>query len=293
MQAKVNHRTFRNFELVERSLYLAAACCGPEGQLPGSILLRGGTGRIANFVPTYALLLGPMLYDHWRFYGRAEFCRELLPVALRQQEIFREWIDAEGVLHPPPKCWLFIDHDQQWLKPATAALGVYCFSLRETARLMQSLNADGAGALLAEADALAAKLRARLWNEKCALMRTDGQEKDFSWATQAWLILGGVPTPAQAEAMWLAAWRDERVRRPRTPYLWSVVLEAGWHLGRREEVKRFIAEYWGGMVERGADTFWEVYLPEQPFFSSYGDVLMNSACHAWSCIPGDFLRRTV
>jgi len=292
MQAKVNARTFRNFELVERSLYLAAACCTQEGELPGSILLRGGAGRLANLLPTYALLLGPILLDHWQFYRRTEFCRELLPVALRQQELFRQWIDAEGVLHQPPKCWLFIDHDQQWLKPATAALGVYCFSLRATARLMQFLGAEGAENVLAEAEELSAKLRARLWDEAHGLMRTDGQENDFAWATQAWLILGEVPTPEQAEAMWNNARSNPEVRRPRSPYLWSVVMEAGWRIGHTDEVRQFIRDYWGGMVERGADTFWEVYLPDQPFFSSYGDILMNSTCHAWSCIPGDFLRRT-
>ena len=292
MQAKVNAFTYRNYQLAEHSLYLVCSAADEQGEIPSSLLLRKDEVFFANTVPTYSLLLGPMLYDHWQFYQRTEFCRELLPVALRQQEIFRAKIDADGVLHPPKSWWLFIDHDQQWLKPATAALGVYCFSLRETASLMRELGADGAEDLLAEADALGAKLRARLWDAELGLMRTDGQENDFSWATQAWLILGGVPTPEQAVGMWERAWSDPAVRKPRTPYLWSVVMEAGLRLGRINEVRDFIREYWGGMVKRGADTFWEVYMPDQPFFSSYGDALMNSACHAWSCIPGYLLRRS-
>jgi alpha-L-rhamnosidase len=43
-------------------------------------------------------------------------------------------------------------------------------------------------------------------------------------------------------------------------------------------------------VEAGADTFWEVYDPAQPLSSPYGDIHINSFCHAWSCTPSYFLR---
>jgi len=44
------------------------------------------------------------------------------------------------------------------------------------------------------------------------------------------------------------------------------------------------------MVRAGADTFWEVYLPDDPTYSPYGDLRLNSACHAWSCTPTAFIR---
>lgn len=67
-------------------------------------------------------------------------------------------------------------------------------------------------------------------------------------------------------------------------------MEAGLAIGEEAKVREFIVEYWGGMVDRGADTFWEVYDPAEPLYSSYGDAMMNSACHAWSCFPGYLLR---
>ena len=291
MQAKVNAFTFRNYELVERSLYLACSISNGNGKMAGAVLLQKKGVFVGNTVKTYALLLGPILKDHLEFYNRDEICRELLPVALRQQEIFREHIDESGVFHKPDKWWLFIDHDQEWLKPMTAALGVYVFSLRETAAMMQKLGVGGGEKLIAEAEDLSAKMRNRLWDETRGLMRTDGQEDGFSWATQAWLLMGGVPTPEQAQRMWENAWRDSEIRKPRTPYLWSVVMEAGCRLGRIDDVRKYINEYWGEMVRRGADTFWEVYMPDDPFFSSYGSALMNSTCHAWSCLPGYLLRK--
>jgi hypothetical protein len=34
-----------------------------------------------------------------------------------------------------------------------------------------------------------------------------------------------------------------------------------------------------------------VFVPGHPEITPYGDRLMNSACHAWSCSPSYFLRK--
>lgn len=56
------------------------------------------------------------------------------------------------------------------------------------------------------------------------------------------------------------------------------------------EAKKYVEDYWGGMVRLGADTFWEYYVPDNHLFSSYnGYTLLNSYCHAWSCTPIYFI----
>jgi hypothetical protein len=60
--------------------------------------------------------------------------------------------------------------------------------------------------------------------------------------------------------------------------------------GLRKEAVGLIKAYWGGMVAAGADTFWEIYDPDHPLSSPYGDIHINSYCHAWSCTPTYFLR---
>ena len=68
------------------------------------------------------------------------------------------------------------------------------------------------------------------------------------------------------------------------------VVEAMIKIGMMDEALAYIKKYWGGMVKAGADTFWEVYVPGQPKLSPYGDVIINSWCHAWSCSPSYFIR---
>jgi alpha-L-rhamnosidase len=78
--------------------------------------------------------------------------------------------------------------------------------------------------------------------------------------------------------------------KPGSPYLYHYVTDAMIHCGMKKEALALIETYWGGMVQAGADTFWEVYDPNQPRLSPYGNVLVNSYCHAWSCTPAFLLR---
>ena len=60
---------------------------------------------------------------------------------------------------------------------------------------------------------------------------------------------------------------------------------------RKEEALKYIRYYWGGMLEDGADCFWELYDPENKYVSPYGSRIINSYCHAWSCTPTYFIRK--
>ena len=57
------------------------------------------------------------------------------------------------------------------------------------------------------------------------------------------------------------------------------------------EAKKALIDYWGGMIKKGADTFWEAYDPNNDFISPYYFYPMNSYCHAWSCTPVYFIRK--
>ena len=69
------------------------------------------------------------------------------------------------------------------------------------------------------------------------------------------------------------------------------VMEAMVKLGMMDEALAFMKNYWGGMVEKGADTFWEIYVPSDATTTCYDDHMMNSFCHAWSCSPSYFIRK--
>ncbi len=288
VQALVNGVTYRNYALVERCIYILAGSCNPKGEIPGAAYDAKDGFSASCMVQTYALLLAPLLLEHLNFYGRKAFCKELFPVALHQIDLFRKVIDKDGKIIPGKCSWLFIDHDADLCRE-TPALGLYLFSLRNAAKLGELLGMPQPE-LVAEADKLAKQLKERCFDAKTGLFRSDDETRQFSWATQIWFILGDVVTGKEALKVWKAMLASKEARRPHTPYLWNSVLEMGTHVGDNAGVRKIIREYWGGMLARGLDTFPEVFVPENQFFSSYGDCLMNSDCHAWSCGAGYYLR---
>jgi hypothetical protein len=66
--------------------------------------------------------------------------------------------------------------------------------------------------------------------------------------------------------------------------------EAMMKLGKQKEAISYIKSFWELMIKKGADTFYEVFVPEKPDLSPYGDKMINSMCHAWSCTPSYFIR---
>ncbi len=288
VQALVNGVTYRNFDLVEHCLYILAGSCNEKGEIPGAAYALSHGFAASCMVQTYALLLGPMLLEHYRFSQNAKFCKELYPVALRQIELFRKLIDDKGMIIPGSYSWLFIDHDAELYKE-TPSLGLYLFSLRRTAELGECLGMPHPE-LTKEAEKLSKLLFQRCFDKETGLFRADDKNRQLSWATQVWFLLGEVVKGNAARQVWSKMLKSPEAMRPHTPYLWCSVLEAGWMLGKNADVRKIIRDYWGGMLKRKLDTFPEVFVPENPMFSSYGDCLMNSDCHAWSCGAGYYLR---
>lgn len=76
-----------------------------------------------------------------------------------------------------------------------------------------------------------------------------------------------------------------------SPYMNHHYVEALLMCGKKEQAMEYMKYYWGGMISHGADTFWELYNPENPAESPYGSSIVNSYCHAWSCTPTYLLRK--
>ncbi|MFM6854008.1 MAG: hypothetical protein ACKOUM_08005, partial [Sphingopyxis sp.] len=172
-----------------------------------------------------------------------------------------------------------------------AEQGVLIYAFSRTLELARALgrvaDVPHLPALIAQMRAAA---RAHLYDAQTGMFHS-GPQRQISWASQAWLVIAGVPRSRAegARALRNAMAHDGAVR-PVTPYLYHYMVEAMTVAGMRAEAMAMLKSYWGGMVAAGADTFWEVYDPTQPLSSPYGDIHINSYCHAWSCTPAYFLR---
>ena len=81
---------------------------------------------------------------------------------------------------------------------------------------------------------------------------------------------------------------NDKVEKITTKYMRFYELEALLKEGKYAYVFDEIKNYWGGMVDMGATTFWEMYKPDEKkplCFESYGRKYGKSLCHAWGSTP--------
>ena len=287
MQALANYQTFQKNDLVKRCLYLFA----------GTTLENGGVGACLFTEPEiqvddtrmfdYSLLFIPTLLDYYEATGDLETLRELSPTAFRQVELVQTCFDEMQLVKDSDVLgWCFVDWNLHLNKQASAQ-GIYLFCVLAAEKIAGILGQTQLEAQLRK-DYLAKQAAAEcLWDARRGLY-VSGAEKQVSWASQVWMVLGGA---VHGNAELLARMEGRRAEQMVTPYMYHNYVDALFALGQDEKALRVLEEYWGGMLDQGADTFWELYNPQNPEESPYGGTVVNSYCHAWSCAPAYFLRK--
>ena len=118
-----------------------------------------------------------------------------------------------------------------------------------------------------------------------------GPNRQVSYLSQVWMILSETLTAKEGAKAMATVLSMPDACYPGCPYAYHYVMEALLKCGMRQEARSLLTSYWGGMVNKGADTFWEVYDPNNDELSPYGFFPINSYCHAWSCTPVYFINK--
>jgi len=290
LQALANYATYRNYALVKRSLYILAGTATEHGLVSTCAFERPQPVRGGNSILDYTALFAPAVLEYLEASGDRATAEDLWPLVLKQLDFTLEPVNGEGLLVTPKSWWCFIDWHATLDKQASEH-AVVLFGLKATRRLAEKLGKADEVAFIPEAVArMERAARERLWDETQGLF-VSGPRREVSWASQAWMVLAGVPTAEQAKRAMSGVIRHPTAARPVTPYMYHYVVEALQAAGLGDDADRLMRGYWGGMVRKGADTFWEAYDPDNDRLSPYGSHLMNSYCHAWSCTPTYLLRR--
>jgi alpha-L-rhamnosidase len=143
---------------------------------------------------------------------------------------------------------------------------------------------------------------AMLFEQRAAKMKAAAQQYllDAStgsfgtrWQTNGMAVLSGVADPSQYEAIWKASLAsvghikyDPLII---TPYYNYYVVSAMAKMGHRQAALNWIRQYWGGMIDEGATSFWEGYDPSWYKFDFHSSLQADgmsgyrvSLAHGWS-----------
>lgn len=291
LEALTNYYTFKNLEIVKRCLYLfAAGECNNLGFLPSFVYetpyYNSGTAHIAD----YALLYVVTVCDYYEHTADIGVVNDLLQICKSQLDSFEAILDENMIVTMQDGWFSFID----WcpgLEKLTALQGVYLYTLERFSELLKVIGDKDFKKYSSLLSLVRSACKKHLYDEKANAFINDLDNRQFSVHSQVWMILGGAISGEEAENLLLHSIDNDKAKQPVTPYMRHYVTEAMIKLGLKNEAVLYLKKFWGGMLELGADTFWEAYIPDDLDFSPYEDRMINSLCHAWSCTPSYFIRK--
>ena len=290
LEALANYYTFSDTPLVKRCLYLfAAADRNKLGFLPGFVyenpVFYPGNWHIVD----YSMMYVNTLCDYYTHVGDREVLDELYPLAKAIMDAADRLLDENGILTVPEED-MFID----WcpgLKKTTAHFGVYLYTLDNLASTLELIGHPDAPMIRHRLERGRESSRSALYNNKLGAFINERDDNQYSVQSATWMVLGGVVNGDKAKDVMRHVISSPDSVKPFTPYMHHYTVEALFKADLADLAVEYIRNIWGGMVELGADTFFEAYVPGDPSFSPYDDNKVNSMCHAWSCTPTYFLRK--
>lgn len=291
LQALANYATFDDRQLVKRSLYLFAGMTTVDGQIPANVFTAPQTVADDTFLFDYSLFFISVLHDYYLHTHDEKVLNDLFETAQTTIDLALTYVNESSILMLSDEYPVFIDW-QPGLDKAAAAQAVMIYVLRQFITLLEVKHVDSS-VYQKELDALILSANTNYFDQSEGLF-VSGSNRQINLASQIWMVLAGVLSDEKNYK--LMARTQERlfpIRDAKTPYAYHHIVEALFVSGHNESAVNLIKEYWGGMIALGADTFWEAFNPENPDFSPYGNILVNSYSHAWSATPPYLLRKYV
>ena len=294
LESLANRYSFKNNQMTKHCLYLFAGLAADDGIVISNCFEEPEPhAQLGSYCLTYCLLWNSTLLEYLKDTGDKETANDLFKVAKRQTDDAISYVDDRGIFDKDKRggwVWLFFDW-RDGLDVNTPMQGATIFALQQTYELAQMLGREKE---VSNYPGLIKKMtqaaRKYLYNKQRGVMES-GPDKQVSILAQTWLIKSGVLNKKEGAKAIRTALATDGVYMPGTPYATHYLIDAMLLCDMKQEARDYLVDYWGGMVKKGADTFWEAYDPKDDQISPYGFFPVNSACHAWSCTPVYFIHK--
>ena len=291
LEALANAYSYKNHDLTKRCLYLLAGLADEEGFLHATVYEYPKPEPQTNqHTMDYSLLYGVALLEYLKETGDRATAEELWPVVKYQIEFARTYLkDFIYDVDKQPSWWLVFDWKDD-LNRAAPIQGLMTFAIDKSYELACLLGCEA---------------EVKEWPSVVKSMRKASREKYYdksrgvitsgggqvSYLSQVWMILSETLSAKESVRALEYVLNDNTTCYPGSPYAYHYLIEAMLQCGMNDRARELLISYWGGMIEKGADTFWEVYDPNDDKKSPYGFFPVNSYCHAWSCTPVYFINK--
>lgn len=248
-----------------------------------------------NTIMDYSFYWFMAVKDYYEYSGDAELVKTIYP---KMQTLMRYCLsrtDKDGFMEGLSGDWVFIDWADHLTKKGALSFEqlLFCQSL-ETMAICANVCGDKAGAKKYQnlASQLKAKLFSVFWDSERhdfihRIFKGKKDEAVFRYTNMFALLLGYL-SPVQRKEVITHVLLNNQVQAIHTPYMRFYELAALCVADSQKVVTREIKSYWGGMLQKGATSFWEEYDPAakgDAQYAMYGRPFGKSLCHAWGASP--------
>jgi len=248
-----------------------------------------------NTIMDYTFYWFISIGDYYQYSGDKMFIKQFYPRMQTLMDYCLSRRNKDGMMEGLAGDWVFIDWADGLSKKGEVSIEqlLFCRSL-ETMATCATLNGDteGSAKYSALATDLKAKIFAKYWNpEKHALVHSsiNGVQTDnVTRYANMFGIFFNYFTEVQKQEVKEHVLLNDNIQKITTPYMHFYELEALCAMGEQTEVLKQMKDYWGGMLNLGATSFWEEYDPTKKgaeIYSMYGREFGKSLCHAWGASP--------
>lgn len=258
------------------------------------LALRGNDPVVQhiNTILDYSLYWIISIDNYYKMYGDIKFVEMIYLKMDSMMQYCMNQTDENGFIYGRVHDWVFIDwanidQGEDKIISEEQMLFARCYEALISVRKLLGLRTE-------ELEKRLEQLKANIWKffwdeEKKAFIDSYSTGKrHVSRHSNIFAIIFGIATDKRADEILEHVLQNPEIDEITTPYFKFYELEAYAKMGKYEQVMHAMKEYWGGMLKRGAQTFWEEYRPdesEEEQYGMYGDKYGKSLCHAWGANP--------
>lgn len=247
-----------------------------------------------NTIMDYTFYWFMGLYDYYLYSGNIKFVEQLYPRMVSLMDFCLGRRNENGMMTGLPGDWVYID----WAplsKEGELSFEQILFtrSLEVMSQFSKILNdKDGEKIYLQEYSNLKNRLIDYFWDDNAkaiAHSKIDSKLSDnVTRYSNMFAIFFNYLDDTKKEQVKKSVLLNNDVQAITTPHMRFYELEALCQMGEHDFVMNEIRDYWGGMLNLGATSFWEKYDPtdsDAEHYAMYGRPFGKSLCHAWGASP--------
>ena len=202
--------------------------------------------------------------------------------------------NENGLMEGYPEDWVFIDWAEGLDNTGEVCFEqmLYAISLQKTANLLKEFGKQTEAEKYQTISIEVLKQIEKFWDEEKGAYvhsfkngKSDGKVLRYA---NMFAILYNLCDEERQRRITDNVLKSDKVQQITTPYMRFYEQAALMQRGEKKYVLETINEYWGGMLNEGATSFWETYNAKEKGaekYAMYGRDFGKSLCHAWGASP--------